>query len=146
MKVDGRSQLERFEGRRKSAYKDHLGWLTIGVGICIDSRKNCGLYDVEIDFILLNRIRIIKQQMESLFPAYPSLAEPRQWVLINMIFALGMEGAQNFKKFLESLEKGDFSGAATELTHSRWAEQDPKRVAILAKQMKDGVWIDPDKG
>jgi lysozyme len=40
-------QLTREEGKRRSAYQDHLGYWTIGVGRLIDARKGGGLSDEE---------------------------------------------------------------------------------------------------
>ena len=51
------AQLRRDEGTKATAYQDHLGFWTIGVGRLIDSRKpGAGLRPDEIDYLLRNDI------------------------------------------------------------------------------------------
>ena len=49
-------QLKRHEGVSKWAYEDHLGYITVGVGRCLDPEIGLGLSDDEIDYLLRNDI------------------------------------------------------------------------------------------
>jgi lysozyme len=51
------AELRRDEGVDRSAYQDHLGFWTIGVGRLIDRRKGGGLSDEEIDYLLQNDVK-----------------------------------------------------------------------------------------
>lgn len=44
------------EGYRKSAYQDHLGFWTIGIGTLIDERKGAGITVDEAKYLLRNRL------------------------------------------------------------------------------------------
>jgi GH24 family phage-related lysozyme (muramidase) len=55
--------LRRDEGCRSSAYQDSRGFWTIGIGICIDARANCGLTDEEIQFLFNNRVTQAKTSL-----------------------------------------------------------------------------------
>ena len=44
-----RELLKRHEGVKTHAYKDHLGYVTVGVGRCLDEKVGLGLADDEID-------------------------------------------------------------------------------------------------
>ena len=42
--------LRRHEGVEPYAYKDHLGYITVGVGRCLEKDVGMGLSDDEIDY------------------------------------------------------------------------------------------------
>ena len=48
--------LRRHEGVEPYAYKDHLGYITVGVGRCLEKDVGMGLSDDEIDYLLKNDI------------------------------------------------------------------------------------------
>lgn len=56
MRAELTKQLRRDEGEVLSAYQDHLGYWTIGVGRLIDKRKGGGLTSEESDYLLGNDI------------------------------------------------------------------------------------------
>ncbi|MEG2578858.1 MAG: hypothetical protein RSA54_14135, partial [Glutamicibacter sp.] len=64
MKAELTKQLRRDEGEVLSAYTDHLGYLTIGVGRMIDKRKGGGITAEESAYLLSNDID--KRQAELL--------------------------------------------------------------------------------
>lgn len=135
-------QLRYDEGVRRTAYADHLGYLTIGVGRLIDaSRPGAGLRDGEIEMLLRNDILDRVTQLEKRLPWFNDLDEPRQGVLINMAFQLGVEGLMGFKTTLELIAKGQYAKAAEQMLKSKWANQTPKRANRLAEQMKTGKWV-----
>lgn len=136
------AQLRYDEGVRKTAYKDHLGYLTIGVGRLIDaSRAGAGLRDDEIEMLLRNDIMDRVSQLSKRIPWFNDLDEARQGVLVNMAFQLGTEGLMGFKTTLELIAKGQYVKAAEQMLKSKWANQTPKRANRLAEQMKTGKWV-----
>ena len=136
------AQLRRDEGTKATAYKDHLGFLTIGVGRLIDSRKpGAGLRPDEIDYLLRNdindRVVALTKELPMLFP---KLDEARQGVLVNMAFQLGTSGLLGFKSTLALVAAGKYAEAAEQRLKSKWATQTPARAKRLAEQMQTGEW------
>lgn len=129
-----RERIERHEGRRTVPYKDTEGFLTVGVGRCID--KVPFSHD-EIDLMLTNDIKRAKQGAES-FVVYEFLNETRREVLIEMVFQLGRNGVSKFKRFLAAALAQDWQRAYDELLDSKWARQTPNRAKELAEIFKNG--------
>lgn len=135
------AQLRRDEGTRATAYPDSMGWLTIGVGRLIDSRKTgAGLRPDEIDYLLRNDIADRVQALQKALPWFAKLDQARQGVLINMAFQMGTEGLLAFRQTLGVVRDGKYSEASEQMMKSKWAEQTPARARRLSEQMKTGEW------
>lgn len=134
------SQLRRDEGEKLSAYQDHLGYWTIGVGILIDSRKGGGLLPEESEFIFNNRLRLLEQELELRLPWVKKLDPARRGVLVNMAYQMGIAGLLGFKNTLALIERGEYGKAAQEMLGSKWAQQTPARANRLSVQMRSGEW------
>lgn len=135
------AQLRRDEGNRATAYKDSMGWLTIGVGRLIDSRKpGSGLRPDEIDYLLKNDIADRVAALQRALPWFAKLDQARQGVLINMAFQIGTVGLLGFKSTLALIAAAKYSKAAEQMMKSKWASQTPGRAKRLAEQMKTGEW------
>lgn len=130
--------LRRDEGVKKHAYRDHLGYLTIGVGRLIDERRGGGLSDHEIDFLLQNDIDRVIGALTYRIPFYTELSEARQRALANMAFQMGINGLLRFSKMLEAMRIGHFDRAYIEALDSDWATQTPERAKRIAKMIKSG--------
>lgn len=137
-------QLEQEEGRRRAAYQDHLGYWTIGVGRLIDERKGGGLSDAEIDLLLANDIAAKSRAVATALPWSTALSAPRQAVLVQMAFQMGLDGLLGFKNTLAAVQRGDYDAASRGMLESRWATQTPARAYRLAEQMRSGVWVMKD--
>jgi lysozyme len=134
-------QLRRDEGYNASAYPDDLGYWTIGIGICIDARKGCGLYPEEIEFIFKNRLPKVESGLSAEFPWTDALDEVRRGALLNMVFEMGVRGLGEFYQFLTALQAKDYPAAAAAMLDSRWARvQAPDRAKRLSKQILSGEW------
>lgn len=133
------ADLSRDEGRVASAYRDHLGYLTIGVGRLIDRARGGKLSDEEIDFLLANDIRAAIADLEGL-PAWEAVRGDlvRQRALLNMRFQLGAEGLRGFKNSLALIAAKDWKAAAANLRASRWARQTPERAARVIRMIETG--------
>jgi len=138
---DLESQLRLDEGEILYAYPDHLGYLTIGVGILIDKRKGGGLRKEESDFILKNRTSLIIEEVKRRLPWVSKLHFIRAAVLYNMVFQLGINGLLNFKDTLKLIEVGNYEAASKEMLNSLWAKsQTPERAKRLSEQMRTCQW------
>ena len=135
------AQLRRDEGTRETAYQDHLGFWTIGVGRLIDSRKpGAGLRPDEIDYLLRNDINDRVSALQKALPWFAKLDNARQGVLINMAFQMGTAGLLGFSYTLGLVRDGKYAEAAAQMLKSKWAGQTPERAKRLAEQMKTGEW------
>lgn len=156
--------LEFEEGRRARAYKDHLGWWTIGIGRLIDPRKggritpeeeailiandptrkpgqwrDWVLTDPEIDMLKLNDIERFVSAI-STWPAWKAVGDnvARKVALTSMAFQLGIEGLADFKNSLAMVEQRRFSDAADNFLLSKWAKQTPARAKRVTDMIRTG--------
>lgn len=133
-------QLRDEEGEVLSAYQDHLGFWTIGVGRLIDKRKGGGITKEESEYLLSNDISKVNAQLDINMPWWRKLDEPRQAVLQGMAFQMGIAGLLGFKNTLKMIESGDYEGAGKGMLNSLWAKQTPARAKRMSEQMRTGEW------
>ena len=138
--MDTYEQLKRDEGEVLHAYKDSLGFLTIGIGILIDKRKDGALRPEESEFIFRNRLRLLDAELVSKLPWITKLDPARKGVLINMAFQMGVTGLLGFKSTLALVQSGKYREAAAGMLQSKWASQTPARAQRLSNQMATGEW------
>jgi lysozyme len=137
-----REELELEEGRVRHAYRDHLGYLTIGVGRLIDERRGGGLSNDEIDLLLDNDIRRKADELARRWPAFASIAETepaRARGILNMAFQLGVDGFLGFHHSIAYLERRQWSQAATCMRESLWARQTPARAMRVLWLIANGA-------
>lgn len=135
-----RDMLVREEGLRLSAYQDHLGYWTIGVGRLIDARRGGGITKDEAMYLLDNDIRRYTDAVFDALPWAQDLSEPRQAVLIGMAFQMGVHGLLGFTNTLAAVRDGRWQDAYDGILASKWATQTPARAERMAKQMLTGEW------
>ena len=133
-------QLISEEGSIPYAYEDSEGYLTIGVGRLIDRRKGGGLRPSEISLLLYSDIQECEEQLNSSFPWYAALNDPRKGVLIGMAFQLGFAGLLKFKQTLGHMKAGRHLVAADAMLNSKWAQQTPERAKRMSEQWRTGTW------
>lgn len=133
-------QLVRDEGVVLHAYRDHLGYLTIGIGRLIDSRKGGGITKEEAVMLLKNDISKRDKELRKKIPWYSEMDEIRRAVLLNMSFQMGVEGLLKFKNTLELVRTKQYKQAASGMLKSLWARQTPERAKRLSVQMETGKW------
>ena len=134
-----RKNLIQDEGIVLSAYKDHLGYLTIGCGHLIDKAKG-GKISMNAAMFILNedindRIAAIKDK--SWFKACDT--DARRRALINMSFQLGVEGLEKFKNSLALIEQQKWKEAGAALRKSLWYEQTKVRAERTISRIETGV-------
>lgn len=133
-------QLRRDEGEVLSAYKDILGFLTIGVGRLIDKRKGGGISAEESAYLLGNDIDRVEKEVRANVPFFERLNEARQAALINMAFQMGITGVLQFQRSLAAIRDERWADAANNLLQSTWAKQTPERARRVARQIETGEW------
>lgn len=134
------SVIQQHEGYRRFAYNDSLGYITIGVGRCIDKRVGKGLSPREALYLLRNDIEECEQKL-SVYDFYKLLDEVRKGVMIELCFNLGLKGLLSFKKMLANVENGKWVDAVNELHDSKWAKQvSVDRVFNICHRLEHGKY------
>ena len=133
-------QIKRHEGFVSNAYKDSLGYLTIGYGRLIDKSKGGGITESEAEYLLANDVNGVYDSLMHNLSCFTTLDAPRQAVLLNMAFQMGVHGLMQFKSTLNLIELGDYDAAADNMLKSLWASQTPNRAKEMATQMRTGQW------
>lgn len=142
MKAELARQLIGDEGSKPCVYADHLGFLTVGVGRLVDSRKpGAGLRPDEIAYLLRNDIDDRVEALTRALPWFQNLDDARRACLVAMAFQMGTEGLLKFKNTLAMVQAGKYDEAADAMMISRWAEQTPARARRLSQQMRDGQFV-----
>ena len=127
--------IKKDEGFSAKPYKCTAGKLTIGYGRNIE---DIGVSEDEAQYILNNDISYCYNKLKAVFPFFETLSKPKQYVLINMCYNIGITRLAGFKRMLAELSQGNYNQAASEMLNSRWAAQVPNRAARLAEIMKKG--------
>lgn len=131
-----KNDLLHDEGFVSTAYQDHLGYWTIGIGRLVDKRRGGGITLDEAMYLLDNDINRKLEALESRWPRYKELSEVRQRAVLNMCFQLGVDGFMKFKKAITAMEIGNYERAALELLDSKWAKQTPSRAKRICAMIK----------
>jgi len=131
------SNLIDDEGIQKFVYKDSLGFDTIGIGRCVSPGKE-GLTVDECMYLLRNDITNVYTQLLRI-DWFNKLDIPRQNVIIEMTFNLGLQGMLGFKGMISAIQEQRYTKAAIEMLNSKWATQVKGRAARLAKRMEFGI-------
>lgn len=147
-----REQLIDHEGIRLKAYLDTVDVLTIGIGHNCKTSPVAGVSKVgdtitrEKAYDLFDMdIRSHSDALEYNLPWLVSLNPPRQAVIYNLGFNLGVTGLLGFKNTLRMIKQGDYSGAAKGMLQSKWATQVGRRAKCLSRQMETGEWQTTEK-
>lgn len=98
--------LRKEEGFKSYAYKDSLGFWTIGIGRLIDGRKGGGISRAEAEYLLKNDIEVRHVALMAKIPWFQSLDYVRQAILMSMAFQMGVDGLMGFKNMLAHVEAG----------------------------------------
>ncbi len=130
-------QLTKHEGEKLQMYTDSKGILTIGIGHNIEER---GISPAVSALMFEEDIAESVEEARANFGWYLDLNEPRQAVIINMLFNLGLGRFRGFKKTIQFLENQLYHSAAEEMLLSLWAEQVGRRAVELSRQMRFGEW------
>ena len=142
-------QIKRHEGLRLQTYNCPAGKLSIGYGHNLEA---CPVDDIigrkinKGDFITKDEaerilgydvLQAVNNCVNNI-NCYKTLSIPRQAVLVNMSFNLGMGKLLHFKKMLQALDRGDYEEASKQMLESKWAIQVGNRAIELANMMKEG--------
>ena len=145
------AELRRDEGEVLKVYRDHLGWLTVGVGHLVDARKGAdpapfgaplklgdAITAAQSEQLLAADIAAKAAELDKALPWWRKLSDTRQRVLLNMAFNLGTEGLLGFTNTLRMVQGGAYSAASEAMLRSKWATQVGERARRLSDMMAAG--------
>ena len=133
------SQIKKDEGWRPSAYRDHLGFWTIGYGFLIDKRRGGKLPARVAEFWLDCIVDNLVADLAVRVPCWDEQPEIVQEALANMAYQMGVDGLLKFKRMLRAIAVGAYSRAASEALASKWASQTPNRAKRVANMIRMGI-------
>ena len=136
-------QLKEDEGEVCQVYRDHLGYLTFGIGHLITQKdpeadwplgtpvseervRECFDRDVETS---ITEIKFLVRD----FDDKPDIV---QEILINMHFNLGRLRFSKFVKALKAIDGNDWMEAAKEVRDSKWHKQVTNRAERLMTKLE----------
>lgn len=135
-------QLILHEGIRLKPYRCTAGKLTIGIGRNLEDN---GITEEEAGFLFDQDIASVIAGLDKYIPWWRELQNderlawsPRQKVLLDMGFNLGVAGLLKFKNTLRAVQEERYADAAKGMLASKWAKQVGKRAVRLARMMETG--------
>lgn len=134
-----RAQLIEHEGLKLSAYRDSLGYLTIGVGRLIDARRGGKITRDEALYLLDNDIAEKIGELRAALPWFEREDPIRQRALIDLCFNLGIGGLLKFTNTLAAWQRRDYAAAARGLKQSRWYGQVGRRGPRIVQMVEHGT-------
>ncbi|MDE1154422.1 MAG: hypothetical protein PW735_01685 [Acidobacteriaceae bacterium] len=145
------AELRIDEGVRYSPYRDTKGIPTVGVGHNLAASPlpdgwSYPLTDDLVNVLLESDLQNVFDDLDGGLPWWRTLNDPRQRVICNMCFNLGLTKLLGFVDTLAAMRQGRYADAATGMLNSAWASQvgirdkngQPGRALRLATMMRDG--------
>ena len=127
--IAAKRRLMEEEGLVLHAYKDHLGYLTIGYGRLIDKRRGGGITKEEAEYLLLNDCRRVEQQIYAKYPWWVKLPEPAQLAIFDMTFNMGPSFLTDWPNTWEAIGHQLWGKVIHNIKKSKYAQQVPNRAA-----------------
>jgi lysozyme len=90
--------------------------------------------------LLYQDVKAVARELDDKLGWWRKMEEPRQGVLLNMAFNMGVPALMGFKRALAAAKENDWNKAAFEMADSRWAEQVKHRSRELITQFALGAW------
>ncbi|MGH9877345.1 MAG: glycoside hydrolase family protein [Nitrososphaerales archaeon] len=100
------------------AYADNHGFLTIGYGHCVDSRRNGGITEIQAQELLVTDIGNAMNLLDEYYSWWTRKSDNIRRVMVNMVFHLGLSEFNKLKKFHSALKRGDYEEATCEMEHA----------------------------
>ena len=139
MGVELIGMLKRHEGVRSKVYMCSAGYETIGVGRNI-AESGLGLSDDEIEYLLANDIRRVRDELDDTYFWFAALNEARKDAMIDICFNLGLTRLRGFVKAIQAMSREQFDIAADEFMDSRWSEQVGNRAVEVTEMIRTGEY------
>ena len=139
-----REQLEIDEGVKYKVYKDHLGYLTFGIGhlITASDPENGWSVGTDVDEYRVREafeddVQGVISDCEKLYVQWEHLPEEVKLIVANMMFNMGYTRLSKFKGMKRGVDARDWNAAADEMVDSRWYRQVTNRADRLVERMRN---------
>jgi lysozyme len=126
------------EGYERFAYEDHLGYVTVGIGRCLEPGRGYGIDEEEAEYLLRRDIERMAEACEKSFSYWHDVSMNIRETVIMLCFQMGVAGFQRFSKTNRAISQSDFDLAANELLNSKFAQQTPARAERMAERLRAG--------
>lgn len=147
------------EGLKLTVYKDTEGYWTVGLGHLLTKQKDKAVAISELDKLVGRKTNgvITEKEARNIFdkdvkkaidqvkkssilsPIYNKISENRRMALINMVFQMGLAGAESFKNSLTLVSNSYYTKAASNMRQSKWYRQTPNRAERVIKVLQTGT-------
>lgn len=138
-----RQEIEADEGCKYEIYKDHLGYLTFGIGHLIKEsdpehgqEEGTAVSEERVAKAFQEDIDQVLADCDKLYSDYEELPEEVRLIIANMMFNLGYPRLSAFKGMKAGVDARDWNKAADEMVDSRWYKQVPNRAERLVQRMR----------
>jgi lysozyme len=131
--------LRLHEGVRYKVYVCSEGYETIGVGRNI-SEGGLGLSKDEVDFLLVNDIKRVQDELTRSYPWFARLDEVRRDAMVDICFNIGLTKLRGFVNALAAMSRSQYEIAADEFMDSRWSEQVGNRAVEVTEMIRTGEY------
>jgi lysozyme len=153
-----RTRIADYEGNIPHMYHDSKGIKTIGIGFNLErSGAKAAIEAVGADFdkVCAGEESLTEDQIGTLFShdlqhaideassvvsSFGSLNDPRQFVIVDMIFNMGAGGVAGFHHTIQMINEGDFEAAGAGMKDSHWYGQVGVRAEKDVHMMITGEW------
>jgi GH24 family phage-related lysozyme (muramidase) len=151
-------RIGEYEGKRAHVYTDTAGHPSVGIGFNLDRdgaqpaleavgadfnevrAGNQDLTDAQISTLFQQDLNKAIDGATSVVSNFSSLNDPRQFVVVDMIFNLGQPGFSQFHHTIKAIESGDWEAAGDQMKDSAWYGQVGIRAQKDVQMMKTGEW------
>lgn len=146
-----KERLIAHEGLRLKPYRDNRGFLTIGVGRCLDKNPfsadelqlvgnwRQGISQAAAMQLLQNDVERLLKNLASRLDFWPRLDDERQYALLDMAFQMGMGGLLKFCKMLAAIREQNWDEASRQCLDSDYGRRYRKRAHEIAALLKCGA-------
>tara|TARA_R100000734_G_C3307330_1_gene97901 strand:- start:791 stop:1240 length:450 start_codon:yes stop_codon:yes gene_type:complete len=128
-------RLVDFEGMVLHVYKCSAGYETIGVGRNIN-QSGVGISEEEALYLLSNDIDRVIEELNKFWPVWKTFPQEAQYVVIDLVFNMGINTFNSFRKTKSYMELGEWEKAADELLNSRYAKQVGRRALFNSEELR----------
>lgn len=157
--VDEFDMLRLDEGLKLTVYKDTEGYWTVGIGHLLTKVNDKSVAIATLDKLVGRKTngviteaeartifkadveKAIKQVKQSkiLSPIYDKVSPTRKMAIVNMVFQMGIAGAESFKNSLTLISNSYYTQAGINLRKSKWYKQTPNRAERVIKVLTSGT-------
>jgi len=131
--------LRLHEGVRYKVYVCSEGYETIGVGRNI-SEGGLGLSKDEVDYLLVNDIKRVQDELTRSYPWFARLDEVRRDAMVDICFNIGLTKLRGFVNALAAMSRSQYEIAADEFMDSRWSQQVGDRAVEVTDMIRTGEY------